>query len=75
MEMLTNQIDPTTLYKQLEHLEKEIQIIKRELAQWMPSPITADVTPLDKTWDALHAAESVWEREWDAEWETVWQDS
>ena len=71
--MLTKQIDPQLLYKQLEHLEKEIQIIKWELAQLAPMPI-ADVStsPVDD-WDALHDAENVWEREWDAEWESVWQ--
>lgn len=74
--MITKQFDPTTLYKQLEHLEKEIQIIKWELAQLAPMPTLPDIPPtLDKDWDALHDAASVWEREWDAEWETVWQDS
>ncbi|GIL14935.1 MAG: hypothetical protein BroJett039_01080 [Chloroflexota bacterium] len=74
--MITKQFDPTLLYKQLEHLEKEIQIIKWELAQLAPMPIASDILPdLDKDWDALHDAASVWEREWDAEWETVWQDS
>lgn len=72
--MQVQQFDPALLYKQLEHLEKEIQIIKWELAQSMPMPIAPDVAPLDETGDALHDAEGVWEREWDAEWETVWQD-
>lgn len=71
--MLTNQIDPRVLYKQLEHLEKEIQIIKWELAQLAPMPIALDSANSVDDWDALHDAESVWEREWDAEWETVWQ--
>lgn len=72
--MVTKQFDPTTLYKQLEHLEKEIQIIKRELAQYAPVSTSADSLPgLELDWDALHDAESVWEREWDAEWESVWQ--
>lgn len=74
--MMTKQFDPAVLYKQLEHLEKEIQIIKWEWAQLAPMQIAADAgaTPGDN-WDALHDAENVWEREWDAEWESVWQNS
>lgn len=72
--MMTKQFDPAVLYKQLEHLEKEIQIIKWELAQLAPMQIATDteITPTDN-WDALHDAEDVWEREWDAEWESIWQ--
>lgn len=72
--MLTKQFDPATLYKQIEHLEKEIQIIKWELAQLAPMPISPDApSALGEDWDALHEAENVWEHEWDTEWEQVWQ--
>lgn len=72
--MMTKQFDPALLYKQLEHLEKEIRIIKWELAQLAPMQVAQVHSPEgDADWDALHDAESVWEREWDAEWEAVWQ--
>lgn len=64
--MTIQNLDSALLLKQLEHLEKEIQIIKLELTQ--------GVTPaLDSTWDALQEAKGLWESEWDAEWQAVWE--
>ena len=73
--MSTRQLDPVLLYKQLEHLEKEIQIIKWELAQIAPTSEDAQIAEpeIDTTWDALQDVKGLWEREWDAEWETVWE--
>ncbi len=64
--MDAQQFSTALIYKQLEHLEKEIQVIKLELTQ--------GVTPeLDSTWDALQDAKGLWEREWDAEWKEIWE--
>jgi len=70
--MTIQRIDPALIYRQLEHLEKEIRIIRWELAQIVP--VSTHVMPEpDTTWDALQEAKGLWEREWDAEWETVWE--
>ena len=73
--MTTQQIDPSLIYKQIEHVEQEIQIIKRELARIVPQSKdkTRALPNIDVAWDALQEAKGLWEREWDAEWETVWE--
>ena len=70
--MSAQQIDSALLYRQLEHLEKEIQIIRWELARVFPESAPATPKP-DTTWEALQDAKGLWEREWDAEWKTVWE--
>lgn len=70
--MTVQQIDSTLIVRQLEHLEKEIQVIRWELAQISPRAKMVAPRP-DTTWDALQEAKGLWEREWDAEWETVWE--
>jgi chromosome segregation ATPase len=72
--MAVKEIDLALVYKQLEHLEKEIQFIKWELAQ--VTPASENISPeIDETWDALQEAKGIWEREWDADWEAVWNKS
>lgn len=66
--MTIQKFDPKLIYKQLEHLEKEIQIIKQELTQ-------GTIPELDSTWDALQEAKGLWEREWDVEWKELWEKS
>ncbi len=70
--MTIQQINSTLIFQQLEHLEKEIEIIRWELTQISPKPQAVALRP-DTTWDALQEAKGLWEREWDAEWETVWE--
>lgn len=72
--MAVRQIDPELIYRQLEHLEKEIQVIKQELAQIgsIPESLRAGEAKADAAWEALQEAKGLWEREWDAEWESVW---
>jgi len=70
--MTIQQIDAGLIYKQLEHLEKEIQLIRWELARVFPQSEIAATKP-DITWEALQDAKGLWEHEWDAEWETVWE--
>jgi len=70
--MVTPQIDAGLIYQQLEHLEKELQIIRWELTQIAPQ-VNIVAPPPDVTWDTLQEAKNMWEREWDAEWQTVWE--
>jgi hypothetical protein len=67
--------DLIMIYKQLQHIRLELQIIERELARIAPMPEAQEFVSSisDLSWKSLHEAEGLWEREWDAEWKEIWE--
>ncbi len=46
----------TLLYKRLDHIMKELQIVRRELARFAPHPeLATDIAPTEQlSWETLH---------------------